>query len=167
MILQKIEQPLNFAYKDNFRNISHIKDLGKSLQSILAMLKGALLSSNGNDSLNLLKELSEIFFDYDQQDLERKKDKITKALLLLEQLKVAIDLILVNKPQNLQDEQTIQRISDLKQATAKLTVPIQYLKGVGPRMAERFAAKKIATVEVLLFFLPVHQYSLRDATQNA
>ena len=64
-LLQKIEQPLNFASKENYRNLSHIKDLGKSLQSLLALLKGALLSSNGNDSLNLLKELSEIFFDYD------------------------------------------------------------------------------------------------------
>jgi ATP-dependent DNA helicase RecG len=153
-ILQKIEQPLNFASKENCRNISHIKNLGKSLQSLLALLKGALPSSISNDSLKLLEGLSEIFSDYDQQDLERKKDKITNALLLLEQLKVALDSILVNKPQNLQDEQTIQRISDLKQAMAKLTVPIQYLKGVGPKMAERFAAKKIATVEDFLYFLP-------------
>ena len=37
---------------------------------------------------------------------------------------------------------------------AKLNLPVQYLKGVGPKMAERFAAKKITTVEDLLFFLP-------------
>ena len=37
---------------------------------------------------------------------------------------------------------------------AKLTLPVQYLKGVGPKMAARFAAKKIATVEDLLYFLP-------------
>jgi len=153
-ILQKIEQPLSFASKENYRNISHIKDLGKSLQSLLALLKGALPSPISNESLNLLEGLTEIFSDYDQQDLERKKDKITNALLLLEQLKIVFDSILVNKPQNLQDEQTIQRISDLKQAMAKLTVPIQYLKGVGPKMAERFAAKKIATVEDFLYFLP-------------
>jgi len=153
-ILQKIEQPLNFASKENYRNISHIKDLGKSLQSLLALLKCALPSPSSNDSLRPLEGLSEIFSDYDLKDLEVKKNKIKNALLLLEQLKVALDLILISNPQNIQDEQTIQRISDLKQAMAKLTVPIQYLKGVGPKMAERFAVKKIATVEDLLYFLP-------------
>ena len=49
---------------------------------------------------------------------------------------------------------TIQRISDLKEALAKLTLPVQYLKGVGPKMAARFAVKKIETVEDLLYFLP-------------
>ena len=153
-ILQKIEQPLNFASKENYRNISFIKDLGKSLQSILALLKGAVPSFCSNDSFKLLKELSEIFSDYDLKDLEIKKNKIKNALLLFGQLKIALDSIPISQPQHLQDEQTIQRISDLKEAMAKLTVPIQYLKGVGPKMAERFAAKKINTVEDLLYFLP-------------
>ena len=153
-ILQKIEQPLNFASKENYRNISYIKDLGKSLQSLLALLKGTLPSSCSNDSLKLLGGLSEIFSDYDRKDLEIKKNKIKNALLLFEQLKIALDSIPVSQPQHLQDDKTLQRISDLKEAMAKLTVPIQYLKGVGPKMAERLAAKKIATVEDLLYFLP-------------
>ena len=153
-ILQKIEQPLNFASKENYRNISYIKDLGKSLQSLLALLKGTLPSSCSNDSLKLLGGLSEIFSDYDRKDLEIKKNKIKNALLLFEQLKIALDSIPVSQPQHLQDDKTLQRISDLKEAMAKLTVPIQYLKGVGPKMAERFATKKIATVEDLLYFLP-------------
>ncbi len=37
---------------------------------------------------------------------------------------------------------------------AKLALPVQYLKGVGPKMAARFAVKKIETVEDLLYFLP-------------
>jgi len=149
-LLQKIEQPLIFASKENYRNLSHIKNLGKSLLHLLAMLKGDLPS----DSSKPLDGLSEIFSDYDPNDLGIKKDKIKKALLLFEELKIALDSIPVKQPQNLQDENTLQRISYLKEAMAKLTVPIQYLKGVGPKMAERFAAKKIATVEDLLFFLP-------------
>ena len=35
-----------------------------------------------------------------------------------------------------------------------MTLPVQYLKGVGPKMAARFGAKKITNVEDLLFFLP-------------
>ena len=153
-ILQKIEQPLSFASKENYRNLSHIKDLGKSLQRLLAPLKGAIPSFCSNDSLKLLEGLSEIFSDYDLKDIEIKKNKIKNALLLFGQLKIAFDSIPITQPQHLQDEQTIQRIADLKEAMAKLNVPIQYLKGVGPKMAERFAAKKITTVEDLLYFLP-------------
>ena len=153
-ILQKIEQPLNFASRDNYRNLSHIKDLGKSLQSMLVLLKNELPSLKSNNSLELLGGLTEIFADYDLMDLEEKKNKITNALLLLEQLKTTLNSIPVSKPQHLQNETTLQRISDLKEAMAKLTMPIQYVKGVGPKMAERFAAKKIATIEDLLYFLP-------------
>ena len=35
-----------------------------------------------------------------------------------------------------------------------MTTPVQYLKGVGPRLAEMLAAKGIATVEDLLYYLP-------------
>ena len=153
-ILQKIEQPLNFSSKENYRNLSHIKDLGKTMQRLLALLKDAIPSLSSNDSFKLLEELSEIFSDYDRQNMEIKKNKIKNALLLFEQLKIALDSIPVSQPQHFQDEKTLQRISDLKEAMAKLNVPIQYLKGVGPKMAERFAAKKIATVEDLLYFLP-------------
>ncbi len=153
-LLQKIEQPLNFASKDNYRNLSHIKDLGKSLQSMLAGFKGVLLTSNINDSHNLLEGLTEIFADYDLMDLEIKKNKITNALFLFEQLKTTMNSISVNQPQHLRNETTLKRIADLKETSTKLTLPIQYLKGVGPKMAERFAAKKIATVEDFLYFLP-------------
>jgi len=153
-ILQKIERPLNFSSKENYRNLSHIKDLGKTLQRLLALLKDAIPSLSSNDSFKLLEELSEIFSDYDRQNMEIKKNKIKNALLLFEQLKIALDSIPISQPQHFQDEKTLQRISDLKEAMAKLNVPIQYLKGVGPKMAERFAAKKIATVEDLLYFLP-------------
>jgi len=149
-LLQKIEQPLIFASKDNYKNLSHIKDLGKTMRHLLELLKGDLPS----DYSKLLERLLDIFPDYDLKDWEIKKDKIKTALLLFEELKIAMNSISEAKPQYLQDANILQRIADLKEAMAKLTVPIQYLKGVGPKMAERFAAKKIATVEDLLFFLP-------------
>src|SRR6266852_8680924 len=35
-----------------------------------------------------------------------------------------------------------------------LTTPVQYLKGVGPRLANLLAAKGLHTVEDLLYYLP-------------
>ena len=154
-ILQKIEQPLNFASKENYRNLSHIKDLGKSLLNFWSLFKKCSYRRLAVMILsNFWKNCQKYFLTMTWQKMEIKKNKIKNALLLFEKLKIALDSIPVSQPQHLQDEQTIQRISDLKEAMAKLTVPIQYLKGVGPKMAERFAAKKIATVEDLLYFLP-------------
>ncbi|MFA5322661.1 MAG: ATP-dependent DNA helicase RecG [Smithella sp.] len=153
-ILQKIEQPLTFASKDNYKNLSHIKDLGKTLLNLLPRLKESSSSAGNQEINNYLDELLEIFFDYDWQKMELKKNKIEKARLSLEKLKVAIDSSTAPAQAHSLDKVTIEKISDLKEALAKLNLPVQYLKGVGPKMAARFAAKKITTVEDLLLFLP-------------
>ena len=153
-ILQKIEQPLSFASKDNYKNLSHIKDLGKSLLHLLSLFKGYLPPDSNNDFSSPVEELLEIFSDYDWQKLELKKYKIEKTQIILEKLKKVVNSSPVPTSVHPHDQQTTQRISDLKEALAKLNQPIQYLKGVGPKMAARFAAKKIATVEDLLYFLP-------------
>ena len=153
-LLQKIEHPLNFASKDNYKNLSHIKDLGKSLLNLLSLFKSSLPPASNNDFSGNVEELLEVFSDYDWQKLELRKNKIEKALVILEKLKNFINHSPSPGPVHPHDQQTIQRISDLKEALAKLALPVQYLKGVGPKMAARFAAKKIATVEDLLYFLP-------------
>jgi ATP-dependent DNA helicase RecG len=153
-LLQKIEQPLNFASKDNYKNLFHIKDLGKSLLNLLSLLKSSPPPSSNNDFSGNVEELLEIFSDYDWQKVELKKNKIEKAKVLLEKLKNVINSSSASDQVQTYDQQIIQRISDLKEALAKLNLPVQYLKGVGPKMATRFAAKKIATVEDLLYFLP-------------
>jgi len=153
-LLQKIEHPLNFASKDNYKNLSHIKDLGKSLLNLLSLFKSSLPPASNNDFSGNVEELLEVFSDYDWQKLELRKNKIEKALVILEKLKNFINHSPSPGPVHPHDQQTIKRISDLKEALAKLALPVQYLKGVGPKMAARFAAKKIATVEDLLYFLP-------------
>ena len=92
-ILQKIEQPLQFASQNNFKNLSHIKDLGKSLLNLLELLKRTLPPAPGNESAQFADELLNIFFDYDWQKLELKKTKIEKALWLLDKLKSVIDTL--------------------------------------------------------------------------
>jgi hypothetical protein len=130
-ILQRIEQPLRFASKDNYKNIPHIKDLGKTLLNLLSLLKSCLQQASNNDFLSLTEELLEIFSDYDWQKLELKKYKIEKAQIVLENIKVVINSSIAPGPANPPDQQTIKRISDLKEALAKLTLPVQYLKEIG------------------------------------
>lgn len=153
-LLQKIEQPLSFASKDNYKNLSHIKDLGKSLLGLLTALQGSLPPAANNDSSNPVEELLKIFSDYDWQKLELKKNRIEKAQIIWEKLKKAIDFLPATASVHTDDLQTAQRVSELREALSKLTLPVQYLKGVGPKMAQRFLTKKINTVEDLLYFLP-------------
>jgi len=152
-ILRKIEQPLQFASRDHYKNISHIKDLGKFLLNLLPALKDSTLPPD-NDFNHDVDQLLKIFFDYDWQKPELKKSKIEDAQKILSKLKAILEASTAKEPEPPADRQTMERISDLKESFAKLNLPVQYLKGVGPKMAARFAAKKIATVEDLLFFLP-------------
>ncbi len=153
--LLKIDQPLNFAAKDDFRNLLHIKDLGKSLSTLITMQISAIPQAAINLFEPPLNNMSHIFSDYDAQDRDGKKNKITEALLILQRLKKTADNFEAQKPFSAhQEEQIAERILDLKTSGEKLAAPVQYLKGVGPRMAARFTAKKINTVEDLLYFLP-------------
>ncbi|OQC51254.1 MAG: ATP-dependent DNA helicase RecG [Deltaproteobacteria bacterium ADurb.Bin022] len=153
-ILQKIDQPLNFAFRDNYKNLSNIKDLGRTLITLLSKLD-SFAASFGREEINHeIGALREIFSDYDRQKLELKKRKIENAVKIVEKLKTIIHSLNISVPERNADQRTIEKISDLKEALEKLNLPVQYLKGVGPKMASRFANKKIATVEDLLFFLP-------------
>lgn len=77
----KIENPLVFASRDNFKNLPHIKDLGKTILNLLSLLKSALTSIADADFLLQAEELLTIFSDYDWQKLELKKTKLKKQFL--------------------------------------------------------------------------------------
>lgn len=153
-ILQKIESPLTFAFRDHFKNLPQIKDLGKSLLHLLQKLKDLPSPEPPEDVRHSIDELMEIFADFDQQDPESKKIKIERAIGLTGKIKSAVEASAASTQARPEDPKIVERLSELKDDEAKLNVPVQYLKGVGPKMAARFAAKKIATVEDLLFFLP-------------
>ena len=150
-ILQKIEQPLNFAFQEDYKNITHIKNIGKTLVNLLLSLKGLLPRAADNSVFVMIDELLNIFSDYDEQKLEAKKIALGKAKPVWVKLKAEVNFL---HQHNKQEENTAESVANLRESSTKLCTPIQYLKGVGPKMAARFAAKKINTVEDLLFFLP-------------
>ncbi|HDQ03436.1 MAG TPA: ATP-dependent DNA helicase RecG [Deltaproteobacteria bacterium] len=153
-ILQKIEHPLNFASRDNYKNIAQIKNMGKTLLNLLVSLKGSLPPAGGNAAFSLIDELLKIFSDYDEQKLAAKKISLEKVRLILEKIKKEINSLSAKEPVHNEDENILQLLTNFRESSAKLSLPVQYLKRVGPKMAGRFAAKKITTVEDLLFFLP-------------
>ncbi len=153
--LQRIEQPLAFAAKDQFKNLPNIRNLGKSLSGLIALQIAAIPPAAKNIFGPALDHMKRIFQEYDESDEDGKKNSIAEAALILERLKYAADNFDARHPAaQLQEEQIAARIDDLRVSSEKLSSPVQYLKGVGPKMALRFAAKKIQTVEDLLYFLP-------------
>lgn len=153
-ILQKIDQPLNFAFRDHYKNLPNIKDLGRTLLTLLARFESFAVTFGHQEINHEIEKLREIFSDYDRQKLELKKSKIENAVKSVEKLKAIIHASKLSVPERQTDQKTIEKISELKGSLEKLNLPVQFLKGVGPKMASRFANKKIDTVEDLLFFLP-------------
>ena len=154
-VLQKIENPLRFASKDDFRNLTQIKELGKSLNGFITNLQTTIPPFASEIFSNHISTLSNIFSDYDAQELHAKKTKISEAATIIEKLKIEVDAFDAGKAMAAHQEvQIAERVTDLKTAIEKLQLPVQFLKSVGPKMAARFAAKKINTVEDLLYFLP-------------
>jgi len=153
--LQRIEQPLAFAAKDHFKNLPNIRNLGKSLSGLIALQIDAIPSAAKNLFGPALDHMMRIFLEYDEKDEDRKRSSIAEALVILERLRHAAENFDARHPAApLREEQIAARINDLKTSCEKLSAPVQFLKGVGPKMALRFAAKKIFTVEDLLYFLP-------------
>ncbi len=153
--LKKIEQPIRFAAKDDFKNLSHIRDLGKTLSGlippVIASLPGVLKSAFEPP----LGQLMITFSNYDAVDLDVRKSKIAQAAAILDQLVIKIEKYDAHKSMSPEQEEKIaERITDLKICAEKMATPVQFLKGVGPKMAARFASKKITTVEDMLYFLP-------------
>jgi len=48
----------------------------------------------------------------------------------------------------------------------ELTTPVQYVKGIGPRLADVLAAKGIHTVDDLLHYLPFRYEDRRDGYRD-
>jgi ATP-dependent DNA helicase RecG len=153
--LHKIEQPLAFAAKEDFKNLSHIRDLGRSLSALITQLISAIPADTKNFFVPAMDTMLRIFSDYDTQDISVRKEKIAEAAVLLKRLMDTADAYDQEKTLSpKQEEEIAERIEDLKTSAGKINVPVQYVKGVGPKMAARFAAKKIITVEDLIYFLP-------------
>ena len=117
------------------------------------------------DSGPFLQKLQELFKGYDAIPLEQKKEILKNSLLLCAELRQRL-VAAIHSPDS-HEKVLEQRIHDLRQAIDKLSGDVQYIKGVGPRIAELLAKKGIKTIEDVLFFFPrryedrriVHQIS--------
>jgi len=151
--IPKILRPLEFVSKNNFINLPKTKGLEKALKFLI---------SKAPDDINDIKDkLLELCTDLEISSLEKKKEKIIKMLNLLKSLNLsqtenALDLEEFSR-NNFKDWEIPEKELSLEtyfKYKEILKQPVQFLKGVGPRIAKKLAKKGIYTIEDLLFFLP-------------
>lgn len=137
VLIEDIRRPLILAARHNFVSLSRIRGIGSRITS--------LLHSFNSDKLNKklqakLKQLDDLFGDFDGFAEEKQKTAILKAVSILDSLQVFAD---DKKYRNEKDPEKY-----------RLQKSVQFIKGVGPKVAEILASKNILTIEDLLFFLP-------------
>jgi ATP-dependent DNA helicase RecG len=125
-IISAIEKPLLYASRNSYSNLENLKGLEKL---ITGLSEDGLLLRLNNKKREILNSLKYNFKGYESLRVEEKKERIRKSLR-----------ILINFKEN--------DIEDLS------SISIQFLKGVGPKIAEKFKKKGIISIEDALYFLP-------------
>lgn len=109
---------------------------------------------------NDILKLKKAFSDFDTLSLNDKKNRVEKAFLILDRISSSIPF------HNLNHDYTS---TDFKQAfdhsSQKLSLPVQNIRGIGPKIAQLFKKKNIETVEDLLYFVP-RKYEDRRFVKN-
>ncbi len=167
-ILTKIEQPLLFSSREDYKHLPLVKDLEITISNLLTKLLQALPSAaidaqTGMDVGRLAQKFQELFRGYDALPLEEKKEILQKSRLLGAELRQWLAAA-IRSPDS-HEQAVADRMQDLRQAIVKLSGEVQFIKGVGPRIAQLLARKGVKTIEDIFYFLP-RRYEDRRIVQK-
>ncbi|MCH7518425.1 MAG: ATP-dependent DNA helicase RecG [Candidatus Dadabacteria bacterium] len=162
-ILDALEKPLKFASKKDYSNIGKIKALDQLVGDLTLKALSLPLSIGQTDALENIKGL---FITYEGFEIGKKREIIKNSLGIIEKLRNSdIPSASQNQAEEVESEekgssdkngtslsQTIDRdsaeLGDMSQ------IPIQFVKGVGPRIASILKKKGIESVEDALYYFP-------------
>ena len=142
-ILEAIEKPLQYASGHDFANLKTLKGLEPYFS--LWLDKASALSL-GRRRQELFQRLRMLVQGFDAMDLPAKKARVQEILKIFNDLKCEDEAPLPCQPWPSQPE--------FRQFRKDLQTSIQFIKGVGPRLAEILKKKNLVTVEDALYFLP-------------
>ncbi|HEY7535937.1 MAG TPA: ATP-dependent DNA helicase RecG, partial [Thermodesulfobacteriota bacterium] len=145
-ILEALEKPLRFAFKNDYVNISKVKNLDQLVNDLTIKATSLSLSSY---ELNLVKTIKRSFISYKELELDSKKKLIEESLKVIDSLKS--DKYSTYPHVSQKTGSVVKEVSDNQDLSQ---IPIQYLKGVGPRIAGILAKKGIKDVEAALYYFP-------------
>ncbi|RPJ36525.1 MAG: ATP-dependent DNA helicase RecG, partial [Deltaproteobacteria bacterium] len=142
-IFESLEKPLLYASHNDFANLKKLKGLEPYVHTWLD--KAGRLGPPPFPR-DLLQGFGTALLGFDALDLEAKKSRVREARGLLNKMKAG-------EPPG-EDLPSLPTFSEFQKMLQELKTPIQYLKGVGPRLSEILKKKNLRTVEDALYFLP-------------
>lgn len=171
-ILNSIERPLLFASKNSFSHLPNIKGLESTIQQITAKTNHLDLIQHKREKLLRITEALEGF---ESMSLPDKKESIIRAIGLLGELRKNAEKKEDEKIRSYECEKSrsTSNIHDFALRTPHsefdffasrkaLSTPIQFIKGVGPKLASLLEKKEIRTVEDALYFIPKEYQDRRE-----
>jgi len=157
-ILEKIKAPLLFSSRDSYMHLPMVKDLEATMRSFLKQLQSvSFRNATQNETYaaykSIISGLEEAIDGYDELPPGDKKERIEKALRILNELKAFVERHSFGIS-SIQDEKKEQNLKNGEITLEKLSLPLRFVKGVGPKMASLLEKKGLKTVEDLLYFVP-------------
>ncbi|MEQ9618035.1 MAG: ATP-dependent DNA helicase RecG [Deltaproteobacteria bacterium] len=162
-ILDALEKPLRFASKKDFSNIDKVKSLDELVNDLALKALSLPLSKH---QLSVVKSLMGYFSDYNSLAVDDKKKLIEKALDIVEELKRDSGIETGNSGKS-GDSARYEPPGKSAAASPPITgqvptsksgdlanTPIQYVRGVGPRIASLLERKGVNGIEDALFYFP-------------
>lgn len=154
-IISSIEKPLLFASKNSFAHLPNIKGLESTIRQIISKADQASIPVHQRESVH---KIADTLSGFDSMSLEEKKDKVSRAIEILLEVRSQPPI-----PQ-FTDSPIHQPLTefDLLASRKALSTPIQFIKGVGPKLAALLEKKGIRTVEDALYFIPREYQDRRE-----
>ncbi|MEI7591049.1 MAG: ATP-dependent DNA helicase RecG, partial [Deltaproteobacteria bacterium] len=149
-IIAKASAPLIFCAKDSFKRLQNVKDLETTipyyLREIRANIDNRLLSTFEKKIIDAEK----LFVKFNKVGVVQQKTTIVDTIEMLSRIMDAVS----SKCEQFLTNATISQTLKTNDAKDPICMPIQFVKGVGPRISALFAKKKILNVEDIFYFLP-------------
>ncbi|MEE9614731.1 MAG: ATP-dependent DNA helicase RecG, partial [Thermodesulfobacteriota bacterium] len=159
-IIESLKKPLTFAARDDFARLDTVKGIGPLADTLCREALSLGLPPEAGESFT---ELKGTFSGFDSLAPDTKKERIQKALALIETLRIKPGGVTpggvtpsgVTAPAK--DTPPYPELSPAETAGRLKTLnsPVEALKGVGAKFAKRLNKKGFSSVEDLLYFLPI------------
>lgn len=146
-ILAALRKPLEFASRDGFAGLRALK----GVEPLVGRLAEELAEA-GTDPQKA-EDLRALFRGFDSAADAERREAVTSALDLIARMGGGRPPV-TEEPSPYPQPPELTG-AELKTALERLSTPLKFVKGVGPKLAERFSAKGLHTVEDILCFFPL------------
>ncbi len=171
-VLDALEKPLKFASRKDFSNIGKVKALDQLVYDLT--LKALSLQPSDVHKEEFLA-LRDMFSHYESLDTESRKELIENSLATVAKLRKdcgSSAIKQVDKSLSASERGDVKQRAVSPQAEKTTLkgreieqIPVKYVRGVGPRIAEVLRKKGVASVYEALFYFP-RRYEDRRKIRN-